>query len=212
MSNSKSRFSVGLTAFSLLWCLLGASLPNPPSQLAAQQDRNWEKKEREAKNFRPAKDLLLERGVPFNPDSLREPGWQKTLAPLLASMPEMREVRRYGQDISGLLIGETLYFPEKVTLVGNTVILANKIMFEGKEVEITGSFSIYIYPVMSKGVLGTSLETAMDEQFSGTAYENASTQERLRAFVPKPMRDNFKFKIDVSPRPKTEKKAIWTIE
>ncbi|HEY0729247.1 MAG TPA: hypothetical protein VGD38_14310 [Pyrinomonadaceae bacterium] len=43
--------------------------------------------------FKRGRDLLMKKGVPFEPNDLLEPGWRKKLKPKFAQMPELRETR-----------------------------------------------------------------------------------------------------------------------
>jgi hypothetical protein len=77
-------------------------------------------------NFRHGRDLLLQKGVPFEPEELLNPGWQKNLRAKFAQMPEMQETRVvWTGQIQGALLADILYLPEKVEITGDTVILAN---------------------------------------------------------------------------------------
>ena len=57
------------------------------------QDRRQTNLDRMVANFKKTKDLLIRKGVPFDPDILMTPNWRKTLAPHFEQMPEMQEVK-----------------------------------------------------------------------------------------------------------------------
>ena len=59
--------------------------------------------------FRHGRDLLLAKGVPFEPNELLRPGWEKRLEPAFAQMPEMRETRKLGAILKGAQIAHTLH-------------------------------------------------------------------------------------------------------
>ncbi|MDQ3800648.1 MAG: hypothetical protein M3384_14460, partial [Acidobacteriota bacterium] len=121
--------------------------------------------EESRKHFEPAKKLLLARGVPFDPEALLLPDWREKIAPSLAQMNEMQTTLRAGDSVKGVLIADTLILPEKVTLTGDTVILAKTLVFEGKSVEIKGiGKNVYVFPVEANRHLGTTFEQALKEQ------------------------------------------------
>lgn len=90
-----------------------------------------------------------------------------------------------------MYLADTLYLPEKVDVTGDTVILANQVIFEGRNAVIKGHHAVYFFPVITEGVLGTSLEAAIREQgdprFSAVSYKG-KTKTKLHAppnwFVP----------------------------
>jgi hypothetical protein len=84
-----------------------------------------EHRDRLRKNFKKGRDLLLTKGVPFEPYDLLEQSWPKTLKVKLAQIPEMQETRVIRQrQMSGVQLADTLYLPEKVEITGDTIILA----------------------------------------------------------------------------------------
>ncbi|HBB88767.1 MAG TPA: hypothetical protein DC047_14240 [Blastocatellia bacterium] len=94
-----------------------------------------------------------------------------------------------------------MYLPEKIDLVDDTVIIANMIIFEGRNIVIKGNHSFVYYPVEGQGVLGTALEEAMLKQ--GYTEEvpkfgcDAFNQSAAKRFVPSCI-DNFTFTVDTS--------------
>jgi len=88
------------------------------------------------RDFEPARRLLLNQGVPFDPDLLLEPNWKSALAPVFAQMPEMQISRYQGGPLSGVELADTLYLPEKVQLSYDLVIIAKHLVFEGNDVLI----------------------------------------------------------------------------
>ena len=66
------------------------SVSGNQQQSSSMRDRNREKIEQKKASFKSGRDLLLKHGVPFDPDSLMEPGFQKRLTPVFANMPEFR--------------------------------------------------------------------------------------------------------------------------
>lgn len=135
------------------------------------QDQRQVELDRMVVNFKKAKELLLKKGVPFDPDILMTPNWRKTLAPNFAQMKELQEVRIGGRKLKGVQLAHTLYLPENVDLDGDTVILARNLVFEGRTAVVKGAFDIYVYPVDQVGLLGSTLEQALHR--SGPRFINA---------------------------------------
>jgi hypothetical protein len=141
------------------------------------KDRRQAELDRSIANFKKSKELLIKKGVPFDPDILLTRNWRKSLAPHFEQMAEMQEVKIGPGRFKGVQMAHTLYLPEKVELVGDTVILAHNLIFEGRDAVIKGNFSIAVYPIEQTGLLGTSLEQALersgprfvDARFSGAA-------------------------------------------
>lgn len=150
--------------------------------------------ERRRRVFGPAKDLLERKRVPFDPQVLLDPDWRDKLEPFLAQMPEMKIQRRLGKDLKGVQFADILYLPEKVELTEDTIIIARKIVHEGKDVLIKGSHNIYIFPIEDWGVLGTTLEDAMrregmsnrDMRFVSASFAEPVISMR---FVPRLLRE-----------------------
>ncbi|HEY6230995.1 MAG TPA: collagen-like protein [Pyrinomonadaceae bacterium] len=135
-----------------------AQTQQPPDLKATEQENNKEK------TFKPTRELLLRAGVPFDPDILQDPAWRRKLAPKLSGLWQMHTPRRLGKRLSGLQLADVLYLPEKVELTADTVIIVNKLVFEGRDVLIKGNYNIAVYPIEDAGALGTTLEEAMLEQ------------------------------------------------
>jgi hypothetical protein len=139
-------------------------------------------------------------------------------------MPEMQETRVVSERIKGVYMADTLYLPEKVELTGDTVILANQVIFEGRNAVIKGHHSVYFFPAIIEGVLGSTLEVAIRKQaqpFSTVGYR-ASSATSLRTppkwFVPQLLAEDWSLTIDTSgkgwyewleeqKKPKTTKKV-----
>lgn len=66
------------------------SVSGSQQRSSSMRDQNRKKIEQKKASFKSGRDLLLEHGVPFDPDLLMEPGFQKRLAPVFAKMPEFR--------------------------------------------------------------------------------------------------------------------------
>lgn len=166
---------------------------SPPVPSPMEQDA------RLRRNFQRARDLLVERGVPFEPEELLNTYWQERLAPRFAQMPEMQLIRRLGRRLRGVQLGDTLYLPERVEITGDTVILARRVIFEGRNPVIKGNHAVYFFPVEMEGALGTTLEAAMREQ--GVQFSTVglgSSSSALRRFVPRLVQRDWSLTIDTS--------------
>ncbi|HEX8746778.1 MAG TPA: hypothetical protein VF717_06225, partial [Pyrinomonadaceae bacterium] len=97
--------------------------------------------------FRSARSLLLKKGVPFEPNLLLERNWHARLRDALAEVPEFHEIRRGGRKLKGAQIADTLFLPERIELDGDTVIVAKRLIFEGRNVVIKGNHDIHIFTV-----------------------------------------------------------------
>jgi len=164
-----------------------------------------ERRARQSESFRRGRELLLEKGVPFEPEELLDPGWQKNLKAKFAQMPEMQETRVvWTGQLQGVHLADTLYLPEKVEVTGDTVILANQVIFEGRDAVIKGHHSVYFFPTTMEGVLGSTLEAAIRKQggpFSTVSYRTSSAGS-LRTppkwFVPQLLQEGWSLTIDTS--------------
>lgn len=225
MSNSSHRlWPIRLAFFvvsliSLVWA--GIPIPTTASQevVRVRKDENWEQgshivirkmtqeyRERLREQFKKGRDLLIKKGVPFEPNDLLELGWRKKLKPKFAQMPEMQETRvvREGK-LRGVQLADTLYLPEKVEITGDTVILANQIIFEGRNAVLKGNYAVYVFPLDIDGTLGTSLEVAISNQ-GGPSFSLASYRKKSRNssqpppawFVPQLLKTDWSITVDTS--------------
>ncbi|HKF20544.1 MAG TPA: hypothetical protein VKE93_03180 [Candidatus Angelobacter sp.] len=108
-------------------------------------------------NFATGRQLLLNKGLPFDPDELLHEGWRKNLKSTLDAMPEMHQARYETAPLKDVYMADTLYLPENVQLSGHTVILANYVVFEGKNPVIRGNFDVHFFPTKPVVVLETTL-------------------------------------------------------
>lgn len=149
-----------------------------PSSLVALRTQQLEQtgKDRRRKDFEKARNLLIEKRVPFDPEILLTPDWRRTLKSTFNQMPELQQVRRGRNRLKGVEMAHTLYLPENVRLEGDTVIIARNLIFDGHDAVIRGPFNIYVYPMDQAGVLGTSFEVALERERrkSGVRFINAS--------------------------------------
>lgn len=156
----------------------------PPETLRRQAE---DKQEALRKDFRPGKDLLDRRAVPFEAETLLDPNWRTRLAPTFAQMPEMRGERRLGRELGGVELADTLYLPERIELTADTVIVTRRLIHEGKNALIKGNHNIYIFVVEAWGILGTTLEEAATKSGAQKImFRKAGLKEEwvVRGFVP----------------------------
>jgi hypothetical protein len=177
-----------------LLLISGHNVAPAKREFPPQTNRAQEQHERLKQTFKPGKDLLEKKGVPFDAEVLLDPDWRSKLDQVLAQMPEMQVDRRLGKELKGVQLADVLYLPERVDLTEDTVIIARKIVHEGKDVLIKGSHNIYIFPVDDWGVLGMTLEQAMNAanldsrrtRFVRTNFRENKSQPR---FIPHVLHD-----------------------
>lgn len=122
-----------------------------------------EAKEKQKKAFESGRALLFQRGVPFEPNDLLDKNWHKNLRPILDSMSEMHDVRRETDPLKGAYIADTLYLPEQTSVDDDIVIIANAIVFEGRNPTIKGNHDVNVFLAGPTVVLGTTLAEALND-------------------------------------------------
>ncbi|MGH3850605.1 MAG: hypothetical protein ACRDRT_13030, partial [Pseudonocardiaceae bacterium] len=196
----RQKLTIFFTAL-ILATSAGNSVPIAKQTIVAQAQRTSKQQDNYAQrvqDFAPARDLLLLKGVPFAPELLLRGDWKKLLAPQFAAMPEMQLTRQLSNKVEGVQLGDTLYFPEKVEITGDTVILANQVIFEGRHALLKGNHNIYFFPIVMEGVLGTSLETAMKSKTAGFTTIGFSNSSAKKRFVPRLLQADWSLTIDTS--------------
>lgn len=166
----------------------------PTVQELADSDRRMSQAEH-ARGFRRGRDLLVKKGVPFEPNLLLKDGWRQRLKDAFLQMPEMQEVRRAGRKLKGAQLADTLFLPEKIELEGDTVILTRRLIFEGKDVVIKGNYDIHIFTTGSTTL--TEEVTDSNQARPLNVGFNASSELRRLAYGLRPVR-NGKITIDTS--------------
>ena len=131
----KTRYVIPVVVF-LLLCIGFVHSPN--RRIDAQSQSGIDEREMQIQRFAPAKRLLQEKGVPFEPEAMLRDNWKEDLAPLLDQMPDMHISRAVGNRMEGVQMADALYLPEKVKLTGDTIIIARKIVFEGHNAVLKG--------------------------------------------------------------------------
>lgn len=102
-------------------------------------------KARRIADFRKGRDLLVQRGFLFEPYLLLEGNWRSRLAAIAGRVPELQTVRRSRNRLSGVQFARTLTIPANVQLTGDTVIIADRVIYEGSGSIPTGSYKLYIF-------------------------------------------------------------------
>lgn len=206
-----------LLSLCLAWLLIWSASPlstigtryvfaqrRTPQNESAPLPSLQEQEDRLRRDFQPARELLREKNVPFEPELLMSARWKELIAPKLAQMPEMYMTRRIGKQLKGAQFADVLYLPEKVEVTGDTVIIANQVIFEGRHALIKGNYNIYFFPVVTEGALGTTLETAMNEQgvrFSTASFKDTAATKR---FIPRLLQEDWSLTIDTSGKGRAE--------
>jgi hypothetical protein len=94
-------------------------------------------------------NLLTKERVPFEPTILFARNWKSRVRPYLESMPQMWKTQTLPQRFGGAKIANIVYLPDKIELTGDTVILANYVVFASKQVEIVGYNDLLVFPMES---------------------------------------------------------------
>jgi len=95
--------------------------------------------------FKPGRDLLVARGFLLEPYLLLEDNWRNRLRRVIHRIPEFRETRRTGNRISGVYLADTLILPDKTELTGDTVIIANRVLYDGSNVIERRGHNLYTF-------------------------------------------------------------------
>lgn len=114
-----------------------------------------------AKGFMKGRRLLIDYGLPFEPNELLDSQAKSRVLTKLGALPEFAMAKRLGDSVEGVQVADTLYLPEKVRLTGDTVFIARSIIFEGKNVEVKGNFDLHMFPFDRTALLGTTLDQAV---------------------------------------------------
>jgi hypothetical protein len=162
----------------MIWAALSVTSESGAQKISKRQSVLAQEKEQQArelrrKSFKASRELLLNYGVPFDPDILLESDWKEKLAPALAVMPEFQEFREAPQKMEGVLLAHTLLLPESVELIGDTVIIARHVIFPGKTWVINGPHNFTFFPIEPLISLESSLATSA--QRGSSQFVNAGS-------------------------------------
>jgi hypothetical protein len=131
------------------------------SNTASNTNGRDEAFEARRQNFKSGREMLLDKGVTFEPEELLREHRSKAVQDALDAMPEMHQSRYETAPLKGAYLADTLYLPEKVQLSGHTIIVANYVVFEGKNPILKGHYDLYFLPAKPVAVLGTTLAQAL---------------------------------------------------
>lgn len=95
--------------------------------------------------FKPGRDLLIASGFLLEPNLLLENNWRNRLRRVIRQMPQFQETRRAENKISGVQLADTLILPEGAELTGDTVIIANRMVFEGSVFIKKNEHNLYVF-------------------------------------------------------------------
>ncbi|HEV2704964.1 MAG TPA: hypothetical protein VGV59_03510 [Pyrinomonadaceae bacterium] len=166
--------------------------PTPPSaEEVAGSNKVKHGMEERVRAFRTAQELLRAKGVPFEPSILLEPKWRQKLRPFLAEMPEMQNELSGSGVLKGAHLANVVRLPEKVQLTGDTVIIANRIVFEGTDVLVKGNHAVHFFALDSMETTGgagkLTIDTSgrgrkewLEEQQNKAAQPSAGSRDALR--------------------------------
>lgn len=127
-------------------------------------------------------NLLTKKKVPFEPTILFARNWKTRVRPYLEWMPEMSKTETLPRKFGGAKIANIVYLPDKIELTGDTVILANYLVFASKHVEIVGYNDLLVFPI--KAVLSDNVNGRVGRNSSSVSFINArysSEKALLRA-------------------------------
>jgi hypothetical protein len=151
----------------LLVFALAASATDAYSQDPTPEESKKRAQEQYREYQARVRQMLLDKGVPFDPDLLFRSDVRETLNPILAKMPEMQVNYFRSEPLEGVIMGGEITLPEKVELVGDTIILAKKLKFTGSKVLIKGTYNFHQYTIEpSSAIDGSRLSITIDT--SGT--------------------------------------------
>jgi hypothetical protein len=152
----------------------------PTAQEINESDGGRLDRANRARAFRSGRELLVKKGVPFEPNVLLAGDWPERLKDVLAQMPEMREVRRGGKKLKGAQLADTLFLPEKVEVTGDTVIVARRLIFEGRDVLIKGNHDVHIFTA-EPPTLTDAAAQGVRAQILDAGFNSAAVLRRLIA-------------------------------
>lgn len=102
----------------------------------------------------------MQKGVPFEPEELLEPYFSRRRRRTLDAMLEMHQVLRV-ESLRGAYLADTLYVREYAEVTGDTVVLVNHVVFEGRSPKLKGNYAIFFYPQSPVTCLPGTLERSL---------------------------------------------------
>lgn len=99
-------------------------------------------------NFMKERKMLIGAGISFNPDILLAKNWQEILQRNYPNFFDSKSsVWLANGKLKGTIIADQVFLRKDTKLEGDTVILARRLVFEGRNVSIKGPYNIAIYTV-----------------------------------------------------------------
>lgn len=115
--------------------------------------------------------LLTKEKVPFEPTILFARNWKSRVRPYLQLMPEMSKTETLPRRFGGAKIANIVYLPDRIELTGDTIILANYLVFASKQVEVVGYDDLLVFP----------MESVLSDNKDGQAGKNGSSVRFIKA-------------------------------
>jgi hypothetical protein len=89
------------------------------------------------------RELIMQSGVPLDPDVLTHPNPKEEIAYALRSLPSAAPVVLRGP-LSGVTMADTVSLAETTAVTGDTVVVARRLVFEGRHALIRGPHAVYV--------------------------------------------------------------------
>jgi hypothetical protein len=136
-----------------------------PPRTSSTPSKSEQTLEEKRKAFEPARKLLLEKNISFEPEVLLSNGWRGKLKSSFNQIEEFKTTLRTSNKLEGVQIADTIILPEKLELTGDLVILANTIVFEGTQNRIVGlGKNVYIFPIKETFHIAKTFEHTMRQE------------------------------------------------
>jgi hypothetical protein len=142
----KSKQVAILLMLALSGLVTGAYSQDPTPEEAKKRAQGQMEEEQRKYKAR-LRQMLLDKGVPIDPDLLYRSDARQKLNSILADMPEMQVNYFRSEPLEGVIMGGEITLPDKVELVGDTIIFAKKLKFTSSNVLIKGPYHFYFYSI-----------------------------------------------------------------
>jgi hypothetical protein len=178
----------------------GANPPNFSSTVPTNEEiefflKGKDKKAKRILEFQKFRTLLLEQGVPFEPNILLQTNWKQLLQESNPNFFSSKaSIRISDGKMKGAVIADSVYLTKNTVFTSDTVILARRLVFEGKDVLIKGNHNIAIFPIeeslLTEPIAGTDKpgkykfsadSPSFEKEFFSKNRVLKHTEERLKA-------------------------------